>query len=107
MVTPQIAFLTEGTPAMVQINFGVFAGRQATPAEIDSLAQGLLPIVGGLSIVAEQRHEIDDHSEASLSSVRVELEQAIDDEVAGVLLARCEHWAQSCIAERQAEINEI
>jgi hypothetical protein len=84
MVTPQIAFLTEGTPAMVQINFGVFAGRQATPAEIDSLAQGLLPIVGGLSIVAEQRHEI-----------------------AGVLLARCEHWAQSCIAERQAEINEI
>ena len=42
----------------VRVNFGVFAGRRATPAEIDELAKALLPKVGEVAIVAEERHEI-------------------------------------------------
>jgi hypothetical protein len=103
----QIAFQTGTEPLVVQINFGVFAGRQATAAEIDALAEGLLPLVGGLAIVAEQRHEIDEHSEAALSSVRVELEGPLNPELTEQLLLRCERWAQSCIAERHAEINQL
>ena len=39
-------------PALeVRINFGIFAGREATPAEIDELATQVLEKVGSVSIV--------------------------------------------------------
>ena len=84
-VEPQIAFcLREAEPAGVEVrvNFGVFAGRRATPAEIDELAKALLPKVGEVAIVAEERHEIAEDSEVSLNQVRVEIssEQLPDDE---------------------------
>jgi hypothetical protein len=103
----QIAFLTEDVPAAVRINFGIFAGRQATAAEIDALAQRLLPLVEGLAIVAEDRHEIDEHSEAALASVRVEFEDGMSAAVADQLLERCRLWAQSCVDERHAEVSEL
>ena len=52
---PQLAWcIREAEPPEVQVlvNFGVFAGRGATAAEIDELAQALLPKVGVVSIVA-------------------------------------------------------
>ena len=49
----------------VRINFGVFAGRDATAAEIERLAQWLLDEVGEVSIISEERHEIDAQVEAS------------------------------------------
>jgi len=53
-----IAFPTETEPAGLElrINFGVFAGRDATPAELEELAKLLVPQVGEVSLVAEQRH---------------------------------------------------
>ena len=71
---PQIAFcVREADPPgiEVRVNFGVFAGRAATPAEIDELAAALLPKVGDVSIVAEQRHDIGPETEASLNQVRI------------------------------------
>ena len=56
------------------MNFGVFAGRAATPAEIDRLAEWLLDEVGEVSIVSEERHEIDTHGEAVIHQVRIEVE---------------------------------
>ena len=47
----------EGSPEL-RINFGVFAGRSATPAEIDELARLLLPELGDVTIVAEDRREL-------------------------------------------------
>jgi len=41
----------------IRVNFGVFAGREATAAELDDLARELVLEVGEVSIVAEQRHE--------------------------------------------------
>jgi len=102
-----IAFLTDDDPAAVRINFGIFAGRQATPAEIDALAQELVPLVGGVSIVAEERHEIDEFSEAAVASVRVELEEPVPADLAAQLVGRCELWARSCISDRRVEITEV
>jgi len=111
---PTMAFVVHRhePPAIdVRINFGIFAGREATPAEIDRLAEWLLEEVGEVSIISEDRHEIDAHVEASVHQVRVEVSS---DRVSGDpsersaieerILARAEHWMKICVAERHAEI---
>src|SRR5947207_11865702 len=97
----------------VRVNFGIFAGRAATAAEIDDLAAALLPKVGEVSIVAERRHEIGPDAEASLNQVRIEVapDQLPDDEhqldiLCGRLVEAAESWAQGCIAGRHAEVSE-
>jgi hypothetical protein len=108
-----IAFASRTEPSglEIRINFGVFAGREATPAELDELAHELLPAVGAVSVVAEQRHEVSRESEVALHQVRVEVEseqlpsdrqelQALEHR----LVAGAERWARICIAERHAEI---
>ena len=115
-VEPQLAFcVREAEPpgVEVRVNFGVFAGRAATPAEIDELAKVLVPKVGEVAIVAEERHEIGEASEASLNQVRVEVatEHLPDDEheleqLCGRLVEAAGRWARDCIAERRVEISE-
>ena len=70
MTDAELAFLSEPTesPLEIRINFGIFAGRQATPAEIDDLARALLPVLDEVTIVSEQRHEITQASEVSVST---------------------------------------
>ena len=41
----------------VRVNFGVFAGRDATSAELEELGKLLVPEAGEVSIVGEERHE--------------------------------------------------
>jgi hypothetical protein len=116
-VEPQLAWCireVEPPELEVLVNFGVFAGRGATAAEIDELAQALLPKVGEVSIVAEERHEIGEESEASVNQVRIEVaaDQLPDDEheldiLCGRLVEAAESWARGCISERHAEISEI
>ena len=89
----------------VRVNFGVYAGRAATPAEIDRLAGWLLDEVGAVSIIAEERHEIDEHGEASIHQVRIELE-AGDAELEQRILERAEYWARLCVADRHAELTD-
>jgi hypothetical protein len=114
MDDPTMAFAVHrhDPPAIeIRVNFGVFAGRDATPAEIDRLAEFLLDEVGEISIISEERHEIDSHVEASVHMVRIEVgadrvpaddveRRAIEERI----LERAEHWARVCVAERHAEI---
>jgi hypothetical protein len=95
----------------VRVNFGMFAGRDATAAEIDELASSLLEKVQSVSIVAEERHEIDSHSEAAVHQVRIELdaeslpnEQREREELAGRLIEAAERWAHDCIEDRSIEV---
>src|SRR3954451_5577423 len=93
----------------VRVNFGVFAGRDATPAEIDRLAEWLLDEVGEVSIISEERHEIDAHVEASVHQVRIEVAAedivgADKEDLEQRILERAEHWARLCVSERHAEI---
>jgi hypothetical protein len=113
---PQVAFCVrevEPPGVEVRVNFGVFAGRAATPAEIDELAETLLRKVGEVSIVAERRHEIGPVTEAALNQVRIEVspDQLPDDEheldiLCGRMVEAAETWARNCIAERHAEVSE-
>jgi hypothetical protein len=112
-----IAFreLTSEPPGLqIRVNFGVFAGREATPAEIDELAAQLVPEVGDVSIVSEQRHEIGEDAEAALHQVRIEV--AVDhlplhpeerERLGDQIVETAERWAEACIAERHAEVTEL
>jgi hypothetical protein len=113
---PTMAFAVHrhDPPAVeVRVNFGVFAGREATAAEIDRLAEWLLDEIGNVSIISEERHEIDASAEASVHQVRIEV--AGDEIPAGVtrdeverrILARAEFWARQCVADRHADVAEL
>jgi hypothetical protein len=95
-----IAFLDDDGDILV--NFGMFAGRDATQAEIDLLAQDLLAEVQTITIVAEQRTVADRDMEASVHQIRIELDE--DDPQRPLWIA--ERWAHACVAERHAEITE-
>ena len=108
-----MAFAVPGhePPAIeVLVNFGIYAGREATNAEIDRLAEWLLDEVGEVSIIAEERHEIDAQVEASVHQVRIELtDQVPADEterqaLEARILERAEHWARVCVAERHVDV---
>jgi len=113
---PVIAFATrtfEPPGLEIRVNFGMFAGREATPAEIDDLAAVVLDKVGEVAIVAEDRHEIGPHSEAEVYQVRVEVpsdEVPADehelDVLSGRLIEMAERWTRECIAERPLELSD-
>jgi hypothetical protein len=114
VMDPTMAFAVhrhEAPAIEVRVNFGIFAGREATAAEIDRLAEWLLDEVGEVSIISEERHEIDSHVEASVHQVRIEVSSdrvpgdpggrsAIEERI----LERAEHWTRVCVAERHAEV---
>ena len=97
----QIAFVDDAGD--IRVNFGMFAGREATQAEIDDLARLLLEHVPSVTIVAEQRTVADRDMEASVHQIVVELDGAEAEEPLRV----AEQWAEACIAERHAEITEV
>jgi hypothetical protein len=88
----------------VRVNFGLFAGRHATPAEIDELAASLRESVSLFAIVAEDRHEFGGDVEAAVHQVVVEVaqEQAGGDPdlLAERIVLAANGWALECIASR-------
>jgi len=88
----------------VRVNFGVFAGRHATPAEIDELALALRDLVPSFAIVSENRHEFGNAVEASVHQVVVEVAQEIAGEerelLAEQIVFAANGWALECIASR-------
>jgi len=88
----------------VRVNFGLYAGRHATPAEIDELAAVLREFVPEFTVVAEERHEFADDVEAALHQVVVKVPQ---EHVGGQPDLRAEQivmaangWAIDCIVSR-------
>jgi ribosomal protein L12E/L44/L45/RPP1/RPP2 len=111
-----LAFVTprkEPPGLEVTVNFGMFAGRAATPAEIDHLAASLLPYAGEVTIVAEDRHEISREVEASVAQVRIEIAAEylpggdLSDALERRIIDTAERWAETCIAERRSEASEL
>jgi hypothetical protein len=92
-------------PALVvRVNFGLFAGRHATPAEIDDLAGALRGLAPSFALVSEERHEFGPHGEASLHQVLIELTSehagAEPEALAERVVATAAEWANACIAAR-------
>jgi hypothetical protein len=88
----------------IRVNFGLFAGRHATPAEIDELATALRELVHEFSVVAEERHEFADDGEAALHQVVIGVAQGyVGDEpdfLAGQMVMTANSWAIDCISSR-------
>ncbi len=98
----------------IRVNFGMFAGREATSAEIEELGAALLPEIGSAEISSENRYEIGPESEAEVHQVRIAVPEDKlpgDDfqvgELAGRLVAIAERWANGCIADRRVELSEL
>lgn len=107
MTDTEIAFRVREheSPALeVRVNFGLFAGRAATPAEIDDLAHALHAELPSFAIVSEERHEFGGVVEASLRQVVIEIprEHAGDDvgTICDRVVAVASGWAESCFAAR-------
>ena len=114
-VEETIAFVVEQEPAglEIRINFGVFAGRDATSAELEELGKLLVPEAGEVSIVGEQRHEVSEDAEMVVHQVRVSVspENVPGDpgerkEFCERLVTLAEIWARQCINERSSEITD-
>src|SRR4051795_10168219 len=95
----------------IRVNFGMFAGREATSAEIEELGASLLPEIGNAEISSENRYEIGPDTEAEVHQVRIGVPNEklpVDDfqigELAGRLVAIAERWATGCIADRHVEV---
>ncbi len=91
----------------LRVNFGVFAGREVTPAEIEALGRELLAKVNHVSIVSERHHEIGLGAESVVHQLRVEIPaealpvwQCDLPEMRGRLIEVTERWARACIADR-------
>lgn len=111
-----IAFAVEQEPAglEIRVNFGVFAGRDATTAELEELGKLLVPEAGEVSIVGEERHEMTEDVEVVLHQVRVAIspehvpaEPAEYKAFCERLVGLAEIWARQCINERHGEITEL
>ena len=113
MSDPLIAFESQTEPPALElrVNFGMFAGREATAAELDELAAALVPEIGEVSVVAENRHEVGPEAESSLHQVRIEVapEHLPDspeerEALTERLLELAQAWATERIAERHTEV---
>jgi len=111
-----IAFAVDQEPAGLEIliNFGVFAGRDATTAELEELGKLLVPEAGEVSIVGEQRHEIAEEAEVVVHQVRVSVapenvptDSAERKALCEKLVGLAEIWARQCIRERHAEMTDV
>ena len=95
----------------IRINFGVFAGRSATAAEIEELALELRDAVESFTIVAEERHEFGQAVEASLHQVVIEIAHEFvgpqPERLCAQLVEVADLWAQACIAARAVDVAEL
>ena len=110
---PAIAFRVaaqEGPALEVRVNFGVYTGRNATPAEIDDLARSLRTHVPTFTIIAEERHQFGDDMETSLHQVMIEVDTQsagdLSDDVCERIVELAGRWAADCIAAR-SELGEL
>jgi hypothetical protein len=97
----------------LRVNFGVFAGRDATDAEIEELGRELLDKMDHVTIVSERHHTIGPEAGSAVHQIRIDV--PVDAlpvwgrdlaELRGRLIEVTERWALACIAERHEPLNE-
>jgi hypothetical protein len=113
IMDPAIAFRVpphERPTLEVRVNFGMYAGRNATAAEIDDLARSLRTELLTFSVIAEDRHQFGDDVEMALHQVVIEVEHqnagALSDDARERVVEMANRWAAACIASR-TELGEL
>jgi len=87
----------------VRVNFGVFAGRNATQAEIEDLARSLRELASSFAVVAEDRHEFGGASETAVRQIVIQVD---DDDLSDSVFELAEEWATRCIRSR-SDLGEL
>ena len=101
MTDPTLVFVDDAAEELaIVVNFGLFAGREATPAEVDRLAEALLPEVESVEILCEHRYSFDREREATVYQVKVVVPDG-DAELRDTLLESVEEWARDCMIDRR------
>jgi hypothetical protein len=103
MTQPTLVFVDaaeEEADLELVVNFGVFSGREATPAEVERLAKQLLEALESVEIICEQRYEFAREIEATVYRVRVEIPPG-SGSFTPALRTIVEDWARDCIGERR------
>ncbi len=93
--------LVFATDRDVRVNFGVFAGRNATRAEIEELARALHGEAEAFAIVAEERHEFGGDVETAVRQIVIEIPEKRER-----VLEIAERWARDCICSR-SDLGEL
>src|SRR5918911_622624 len=60
----------------LSVNFGLFASREATAAELEDLGAALRNEVAQVAVVSEQRHELEGATEIAVHQVKIQLPSA-------------------------------
>ena len=94
-----IAF--DGPDGLVVVNFGLLAGREATQAEIDRLADALRQAGAApdMTITAARRQDFGRGIEAVSHQVHVDVRGAPVSSVEAI----CSEWAVACAEERSID----
>jgi hypothetical protein len=103
MKQPTLVFVSDaadGADLELVVNFGVFSGREATPAEVERLASAVLAEIDAVEIICERRYEFAREIEATVYRVRIEVPAGSENK-AGDLREIVGDWARDCIGERQ------
>lgn len=100
MSQPELVFVSTGSDGAAEliVNFGVYSGREATPAEVERLARELLEAVPAVEVIGEKRYEFSRDAEATVYRVRIVAPGA--GPRASELRDTVTAWAKDCIDER-------
>ena len=114
-VEPVAAYVSHDSPLELTVNFGIFAGRETSRADIDRLGEMLLAFVSGVTLFAGHRYEFAQGSAESvayevkihfppfiLPTEKGELEPLVD-----MLLETARRWARDCAATAPAEGEDL
>jgi hypothetical protein len=100
MSQPELVFVSTGSDGAAElvVNFGVYSGREATPAEVERLARELLEDIPAVEVIGEKRYEFSQDAEATVYRVRIFAPGG--GARAAALRETVAAWAEDCINER-------
>jgi hypothetical protein len=114
-VEPIAAYVSHDSPLELTVNFGIFAGRETSRADVDRLGAMLLAFVSGVTLFAGHRYEFaQDAAESAAYEVKIQFppfilptEKAELDPLVDMLLETARRWARDCAATPPAEGEDL
>jgi hypothetical protein len=114
-VDPIAAYVSNESPLELTVNFGIFAGRETSRADIDRLGEMLLALVSGATLFSGRRYEFaQDAAESAAYEVKIQFppfilptEKGELEPLVEMLLETVRRWARDCAATPPAEGEDL
>jgi hypothetical protein len=114
-IEPTTAHISQESPLELTVNFGPFAGREASHEDVDRLGEALLTLVSGVTLFAGRRYEFS-HGTAEVAGYEVEIrfptyilptDPAEHEVLVRKLLDTASQWAHDSAAHPPAEGEDL